>query len=75
MSQPINQSQRAAFSSPRRAPVWTPRRDPRTAPFVLALMAASHAKPGDSAAMSGPSPGLVFSDFATRLIGRRQGIA
>ena len=72
MTLPDAESQRAAYSPPRPYPDLTPRRDPRTAPFVLVLLAASKREPGAGIAPRHAAPGSAVLAFAARLIARRR---
>ncbi len=71
MSLPSAQSQRTAFSSPRSLSVSTPRRDPRVAPFVLALTVVSKREPGAGVVVGDTSAGSALTAFAVRLMAKR----
>ncbi len=71
MMLPDAKGQRAALSSPRACPVLTSRRDPRTAPFVQALLAASKREPGAGVATCEAAPGSAAVAFARRITARR----
>lgn len=71
MSLPLCQDPQTAASSPRPRSAQTPRRDPRTAPFVLALVAASEPEPGAGFASRDTGPCSAIMAFAARLVAKR----